>query len=372
MKKKLKRVSFGARPDIFYPNDTCSEYFLGEVEFVQKYIFTSAYKKRISQQAQRRAELLVDPSIPDELKLSPSLYFSKRIVERMVPVDYGFGFTGDVERHVIDAVREFGVDALRLNAHDCFRIHPLTPEEIKARNAETNKVGMELSEPKSKSFPDSPSGEKKQAGEPIIQIKRLTMRDWSNNHPDFAEDTSLEPDDQPVRRNPLDYLDPLARARDEAELTELRNREHLGGHVCMVLHFWRRKAQEGSLKERQQAIKHLKAFGKALLPETRGRRKNRRTAGVWEVKMFYLKELYRLYHIENAMRSRQLPRNKSLKVKQISQNFGMSAESVREFFGLDGNDDRVRRRVTAKDMARFNTVRRFDIGEGAVSNLLSS
>lgn len=365
MKKKLDQEASGSPPSVFHRNNTCREYFLGEVEFVQKNIFTSTHKKHISERAQKRAEFLADPNIPEVFKFSPSLYYKNRIAESMTLAENG-GFADDVARHVIEAVRCFGVDALRLSAHDDFQIHPLTPDEIDARSAETNKLGMALLAVSSKAVSGAPPAEKKQTGKLTIQIKRLTMHDGSRDDP-------AEPDDKPVRRDPLDYLHPDARAAKEAELEELRYREGLGPLICMVLRFWREQIQSGgSPIERRRATKHLKDFGKALIPEARGKRKNIVTANAYEVKTFYLKELYRLYHVEHAVGSYDGPRNFSLKVKQASENYGPAIESIREFLGLDEDDKPDRQRFTPKDMARELAARKFKITHPTVSNLLSS
>ena len=373
MKKKLDQGAPGFPPSLFHKDNTCSEYFLGEVEFVQKNIFTSTFKKHILERNQKLTEFLTDPNIPEVIKLSPSLYYQKRIFECMTLAENG-GFTDDVAHYIIEAIRCFGVDALRLSAHDYFQIHPLTQEEINARTAETNKLGMALLKTASQTV--SARAEKKQTAEATIQIKRLTMRDSSNNDPDFAEDISPEPEDKPVKRHPLDYLHPLARAAKEAELKELRYREGLGNLICMVLRCWRKQIQSGSLMERRRATSHLKDFGKSLIPETRGKRKSIVTAGIYEVKTFYLKELYRLYHVEHALKDSTGPRNRALKIKEIGERFQMPVQKIREFWWLDKNGEPVNphrtRIATPKDMARQLTARKFKLSLQAVSNRLSS
>jgi hypothetical protein len=136
--------------------------------------------------------------------------------------------------------------------------------------------------------------------------------------------------------------------------------------------FWREQVKAGSLAERQQAIKHLKAVGKALIPEARGKRQNTRTASAYQVKKFYLKELYRLYHIEYALKSSAGPRNFNLKVKQASENFDFPVETIGEFFNLDEAYKPKSRPVSVKDMALKMTARHFKITSPTVSNLLCS
>ncbi|MDP3919804.1 MAG: hypothetical protein Q8R76_03245 [Candidatus Omnitrophota bacterium] len=371
MKKKLDQEASGSPPSVFHRNNTCSEYFLGEVEFVQNNIFTSTHKKHLSDRAQKHAESLADPNKPEVFKLSPSLYFENRIAESMTLAENG-GFADDVALHVIKAVSRFGVDALRLSAHDYFQIHPLTPDEIDARSAETNKLGMALLAASSQTVPGTAPAEKKQTGKPTIQIKRLTMHDGSRDDPDFAEDTSPEPGDKPVRRDPVDYLHPDARAAKEADLEELRHREGLGHLICMVLRFWREQAQHGPLKQRQVAVKHMRQFSKALIPATRGKREKTLTASPYEVKTFYLKELYRLYHVEHCLKSPDGPRNHALRVKEVSKNFQMPVLLIREFWCLDEDDSpNGNRSISIREMARLVTGKQFKVTQHRISNLLS-
>ena len=372
MKKKLDQEASGSPPPVFHQNNTCSEYFLGEVKFCQKNIFTSTHKKHISERAQKRAKFLADPNIPEVLKLSPALYYKQRIFQHMTLAENG-GFADDVARYVIEAVRCFGVDALRLSAHDEFQIHPLTSDEIDARSAETNKLGMAFLAASSQTVSRTAPAENKQSGKPTIQIKGLTMHHRLREDPGFAEDTSPEPDEKPVRRDPLDYLHPDARAAKEAELEDLRYREGLGPLICMVLRFWREQIQSGSPIERRQATKQLKAFGNALIPETRGKRQNILTASAYEVKVFYLKELYRLYHVEHFLKSSDGPRNCALRVKQVSKNFQISVELIREFWCLDKDDHTTGERpIPIKEMARSLTGRQFKITQHRIANLFSS
>ena len=137
-----------------------------------------------------------------------------------------------------------------------------------------------------------------------------------------------------TRRNKpyVDYLHPLAKARQEARLADLEYLDGLGKKICDVLRFWREQIKGGSLKERRQARKHLRAFGKALIPETRGKRQNVMLADSWEVKEFYLKELYRLYHVENFLKSSDGPKNRDSKMKQAGENYQMSVASIRRFW----------------------------------------
>ena len=183
--------------------------------------------------------------------------------------------------------------------------------------------------------------------------------------------TNTNPD--PLQnRSYLEYLHPAARAAEELQLQELIFRDGLGDKICDVLRFWRKQIQTGSLKERQNALKQLKAFGNALIPETRGKRKNFQTASLYEVKKFYLKELFRLYHVEHALKSSAGPRNHALRVKEVSEDFQISVDLIRELWCLgEDNEPNGKRPIPTKEMARLVTARIFKTTQHSVANLLS-
>jgi hypothetical protein len=371
MKQKRRGEPQGARPKVFHPNSWCSEYFLGESAFLQSNLFTPTTKRKIRKQAEERAEFLNNPNVPHEYKMSPSCSYLNQIAGCAELTDSGPtpAFTDEVVKYVVQATKEFGVDALRLNTHDHFQIHPLSDEEIAESWANFHRQAKEL-------VPRRPRETNETSGNLVIQLKRLTMREpgepWD---PDNSEDSSPwdpEQEQKRAKRNPLDYLHPLARAQKEAKLQELRHREGLGPLICTVLRFWREQIQSGSQIERRQATKHLKAFGNALIPETRGKRQHIISASAYEVKVFYLKKLYRLYHAEYFLKSSDGPRNYALRVKQVSKNFQISVELIRELWCLDDDDQpNGNRPIPVKEMARMLTGKKFKITQHRVSNLLS-
>ena len=364
---KKKRTPKGAtRPVAFHPNSTCIGYSVGETDFIVENVFTPTTKRKIKEQTAKRAAYFQDPNIPAEYKLSPSYYFRDQIARCIENTDSGKRFTDEVVKYVVQGVRQLGVDALQLNEADKFRIHPLSDEEMAARIANFNNMAMEL-------LPATAPGNKDATGTPVIQVKRLTNREEGSTYePEDSSSWISELEEKPVKRDPLEYLHPLARAQEEAELFELRYREGLGPVICDVLRFWREQIERGSLKQRRLAAKHLHQFGEALMPETRGKRAKTLEASHYEVKKFYLKELYRLYHIDNAVRSSSGPRNHRLRVKEASENYGLSVVLIREFWGLDEDDSPDRQPLAPKDMARELTARQFNIKHQTVSNILSS
>jgi len=360
-KKRIPRSSV-SRPQGFHRNSTSIEYANGETEFISQNIFTAGNKRKIKEQAAKRAACLQDPRVPDDYKLSPSRYYIDQIWRCTEATASGFEFTDEVATYVVQAVREFGVDALRLNAHDYFQIHPLSDEDL-------NRWNKDMMDYFAATIPLN----EQKTGTPIVQLKNLTNR--KERSPDNEEDYSgwiSDLEGKPVKRDPIEYLHPLARAQKEGELRELAYREGLGLLICNVLRFWREQVQRSSLKQRRFAAKCLRRFGEALIPETRGKRERFLEASHYEVKIFYLKELYRPYHIENALCSAGGPRNHGLRVKEAAESYGQSVELIREFWGLDDSDEPDRQPFTVKDMARELTARQFRISHQRVSNILSS
>jgi len=150
----------------------------------------------------------------------------------------------------------------------------------------------------------------------------------------------------------------------------------LGDYICRIIRIWRLQIEKGAPDIRRRAIRRLKEVGRALIPDTRGKTKKTEDAGTkaLNVKFFYYRELFRLYHIQNALRSSSGLRNYSLKVKAASKNFKMPMEQIRSFLGLDENDDILRGSgpITLKDMARELTAHHFSITRHRVSNILAS
>ena len=366
MKTTRNRYVPASPPKEFHPNSSCIAYSNGERNFIINNIFTPTTERKIGVQAQRRAALLQDPDISTKYKISPSCYYRDQIARCQEWTDTGKRYTDEVVRYVVQTVRQFGIDAVRLNPIDEWRIHPLSQKEINESVAGFNEITMRLLPKEAPQKGDTSTA-------PVIQLKTLTKR--KERSQDEQNDSSAwisDHETRPERLDPLEYLHPLARAQEEAELRELRGREGLGQVICDVLRFWHEQAERGSFKERQLAVKHLRQFGKALIPETRGKRAKTLTATPYELKKFYLKELYRLYHVKHFVKSSGGPRNFSLKVKQASENYGLPTEWIREFLGLDEENKRYRQSFTPKDMVRELTARQFKITHQSVSNLLSS
>ena len=123
--------------------------------------------------------------------------------------------------------------------------------------------------------------------------------------------------------------------------------ELLGAAVLRILGSLRIGALHGEFQERKKDRARLKKIVKHILPDTRGKKTN--TAYPLSVKIFYWKELFRLYHIRKMLQSGQ--RNMSQKVKAASENFEMPIDQIRDFWKLDEDDQPTVRPVPLKEMA---------------------
>ena len=156
----------------------------------------------------------------------------------------------------------------------------------------------------------------------------------------------------------------------------LRWLEGLGPAICDVLRFCRKEVERGSLKERRLAAKHLREFGTALIPQTRGKRTSTLQASHYQVKKFYYAMLYRLYHVGNALRAAPVRRNaekaKAAKVLSASESFEIPIDTIRELWRLDDNDSPKFKPDPIRQRARMLTAQHFRFTESTISNIIGS
>jgi hypothetical protein len=143
--------------------------------------------------------------------------------------------------------------------------------------------------------------------------------------------------------------------------------ERLGAAALRVLANIRSQAIDGNYEERKRGKARMKFVLKGIFPSARGKKKN--SVSPIEVQFFYWRELFRLYHIRKELRSHE--GTKTQKVKSASKKFELPVGEIREFWGLDENDNPDRQPFTLKDMARERTARHFRIKHHTVSNILS-
>lgn len=142
----------------------------------------------------------------------------------------------------------------------------------------------------------------------------------------------------------------------------------LGGAICRVLGDLLQQTCADNMEERQMAKARLEKIIKDAKPESRGKKK--RGIRPLAVKFIYFGELFRLYHIQHALRVSG--KSKSQKVKVASENFGMPIDQIRDLWKLDENEKPTIRPIPIREMARILTARHFGITEHRVSNILAS
>jgi hypothetical protein len=125
-----------------------------------------------------------------------------------------------------------------------------------------------------------------------------------------------------------------------------------------------------SLRERQESHRRLKEIMGSLFPDNRGKRANTLPGSLSKVKLYYYEELFRLYHVENTLRT--FPGSLRSKVKAASENYELSVETIKDLWKLDDSYTSVCSPVSRKEMARILTARHFSITQHRVSNILAS
>lgn len=152
-------------------------------------------------------------------------------------------------------------------------------------------------------------------------------------------------------------------------LTDQANQ--LGGAICRVLGYLLQQTCADKQEQRQMATRRLEKIIRNAKSETRGKKK--RVIRPEAVKFFYFQELFWLYQIQNALRSPTGSRNYSRKIKEVSKNFGMPIEQIRELWNLDEEDQqKPGRQLPIKEMARILTDRHFSISQHRLSNIIAS
>jgi hypothetical protein len=141
----------------------------------------------------------------------------------------------------------------------------------------------------------------------------------------------------------------------EPVIEELRRLQHQGAH---------------GLRERRESRKRLKKLIDSLLPDSRGKRANILAVSTSKVKLYYYEELFRIYHIENALRN--FPGTLRNKVKVASENYELSVETIKDLWKLNDSYTPICSPVSRKEMARILTARHFSITQHRVSNILAS
>jgi len=139
--------------------------------------------------------------------------------------------------------------------------------------------------------------------------------------------------------------------------------------VCAFLRFCSDQARSGKPETKREAAKRMRIILESLVPDNRG--KKRLTVDPSEVRSHCYRSLFCLHQVRYALANLRGTRKE--KIEAISKNFEIAAEDIREFIGLDSNNEieRLSGPYRIKDMARTLTGRHFGITSQTVSNKIS-
>jgi hypothetical protein len=151
----------------------------------------------------------------------------------------------------------------------------------------------------------------------------------------------------------------------------LQLKDRLATAVVEVIRYWQGLCFSGLAVLRKRGVTQLREVARALTPETRGA-KNRLNFGSETIKAYYYRQLFLVDQIAHALKVSNGYRNRSLRVKTVSQAFEMRLETLRELWCLDGEDNPKCRPDTLRDMALLLTDRAFKITKHRLQNILSS
>ena len=130
------------------------------------------------------------------------------------------------------------------------------------------------------------------------------------------------------------------------------------------------QARAHSLRELREGSRRFKEFIGSLLPDNRGNRTNTLAGNPSQIKLYYYEQLFRIYHVENALRT--LPGTLRNRVKTASENYELPVETIKDLWKLDDTYTPICSPVSRKEMARLLTAKHFRITQHRVSNILAS
>jgi hypothetical protein len=131
----------------------------------------------------------------------------------------------------------------------------------------------------------------------------------------------------------------------------------------------RRQAQEPGANGRK-AHSILTAAGKTLAPDLRGKRQRLRVDDADAVCWQYYREQFRWHQIRNYLSTRRTLRRD--RVQTASLMYSVPVETIRIYWGLDENFERLTPPLPLKEIATIEAAHHFDITVPTVQNLLAS
>lgn len=169
----------------------------------------------------------------------------------------------------------------------------------------------------------------------------------------------------------------IARRHDTRALAHdyLASLDHLGAVIGEVIRDWQRRVQEEpDLDKRRQAQNNLRQVGKALIPNTRGKREKRVRVPDREVKRYYYKELFRCEQASTLLRrTATLPgcRRWEVRLQAVCERFDLPYDPG--WWGFSEKGQVLRQLLmNAKESAVLLTARHFPPAkEQTIRNILA-
>jgi len=208
------------------------------------------------------------------------------------------------------------------------------------------------------------------------QIHRSGKLSFSKRAQDLAIEAVREFGMDAIRLSGPDSQ--VVKEADERDLrlAYLDAMDHLGALICATIRGWQARAASKKLKSRRRATVHLKDLAAALAPDNRGKI----GADRFDVLYFYYTQLFRLHHVNHALRTPNAKRERGgfeARVKAASKNFGLPLNTIMELWRMEFTKDSdkpitiISKPATIKDMARILTDRHFRLTQQTLSNLIS-
>jgi hypothetical protein len=160
-------------------------------------------------------------------------------------------------------------------------------------------------------------------------------------------------------------------SRASVKKSNFSPQDRLRDILIAAIDIWQTRIMEGTDQESRAAKKTLQKLFNLLTPARFKRRDAETTRPISqdEIREFYYRQLFKLRQVQRALELSP-GRNRSMKVKSVSQKFEISVDDLRDFLGVDEDGVYCRKALTLKEMARRLTAKEFKIRLSTVSNLI--
>jgi len=110
--------------ETYFPNCNDPEYKKAEWSFVWSNVYGKKYEEYLDRAFKERQLFLQDPNIPSLYKASPAHYYEIRIIKCLERLSDGTTkYCDDVVPIILEVVRTYGMDAIRLSGLNAFKVN---------------------------------------------------------------------------------------------------------------------------------------------------------------------------------------------------------------------------------------------------------